>query len=111
MTIPVAGANATKAPRFGLAAKIFLASASVVVAVLLATFGVTSMQANRTADASIERALTDTRQAVEDFLRARTASLAAVSSAGAEVPQFRERVLSGVAADVGDQAQDYRDLL
>ena len=107
----MAGASAIRAPRFGLAAKIFLASASVVVAVLLATFGVTSMQANRTADASIERALTNTRRAVEDFLTARTAALAAVSTAGAEVPQFRERVLSGVAADVGDQAQDYRDLL
>jgi len=107
----VAGASAIRGPRFGLAAKIFLATASVVVAVLVATFGVTSLQANRTADASIERGLTRTQRAVDAFLEAKAAGLAAVSVAGAEVPQFRERVLKPDPAEVRDQADEYRTLL
>src|SRR5439155_1636960 len=57
-TRPMADANATKPARaFGLTAKIFIASTLLGVAVLGITFGVTSIQANRTADASIHRAL------------------------------------------------------
>ena len=63
-------ASATK-PAFGLTAKIFLASTLLVVAVLGITFGVTSVKANRTADASIHRALLSTRRAVDDYLAAR----------------------------------------
>ncbi len=66
------GASATRGVRLGLAARIFLASALLVVAVLGATFGVTSLRANRTADESIHRALANTRRAVTDFLGAHT---------------------------------------
>ncbi|HEY6109878.1 MAG TPA: hypothetical protein VIV56_13345, partial [Gemmatimonadales bacterium] len=58
-------ASATRG--FGLAGRIFFASALLVVAVLGITFGITSFQANRTADATIQRALGATRTAVEDF--------------------------------------------
>ena len=46
------GTSATR-PAFGLFAKVFLAAAVLVVAVLGITFGVTSLQANRTADVLI----------------------------------------------------------
>ncbi|MGH7646313.1 MAG: hypothetical protein ACREMR_12100, partial [Gemmatimonadales bacterium] len=109
------GASATKAPpppRFGLAGKIFLASTVLVVAVLGVTFGVTSIQANRTADAAIQRALANTRRAVDDFLGAQTRALAAVSSVSAGVPQFRDRLLRATAlGDRVDQAEEYRDLI
>ena len=55
------GASGTSGARVGLATKIFLASTLLVVAVLGATFGVTSIQANRAADDSIQRALANTR--------------------------------------------------
>ena len=71
-------ASATRG--FGLAGKIFLASALLVVAVLGITFGITSLQANRTADASIQRALTAARTAVEDFLAAVRAIYASTMS-------------------------------
>src|SRR5947207_1421739 len=72
-TRPMPDANATKPARaFGLTAKIFIASTLLVVAVLGITFGVTSIQANRTADASIHRALRATRRPVDDYLAART---------------------------------------
>src|SRR5206468_7507970 len=91
---------------------IFLASALLVVAVLGATFGVTSLRANRTADESIHRALANTRRAVTDFLGARTRMLAGLSQVSARVPQFRERLLtSRERANALDQAQEYRDLI
>jgi serine/threonine-protein kinase len=104
------GASAIKT--FGLAGKIFLASALLVVAVLGGTFGVTSIQANRTADAAISRQLANTRSAAEDFLAARTHTLAGMSTVSAGVPQFRERLLrSKNRGDVLDQAQEYRNLI
>jgi len=105
------GVSATR-PAFGLTAKIFAASALLVVAVLGITFGVTSVQANRTADASIQRALSNTRRAVANFLAARTRTFAGVSAVSAEVPQFRERLLtSRERQNVLDQAEEYRDLI
>jgi serine/threonine-protein kinase len=106
------GVSATNRPAFGLTAKIFAASALLVVAVLGITFGVTSVQANRTADASIQRALSNTRRAVANFLAARTRTFAGVSAVSAEVPQFRERLLtSRERQNVLDQADEYRDLI
>jgi len=99
-------------PAFGLFAKVFLASALLVVAVLGITFGVTSLQANRTADESIQRALSNTRGAVGAYLAARTRTFAGMSAVSAEVPQFRERLLtSRERQNVLDQADEYRDLI
>src|SRR5438093_3158960 len=99
-------------PAFGLFAKIFLASALLVVAVLGITFGVTSLQANRTADESIQRALSNTRGAVGAYLAARTRTFAGMSAVSAEVPQFRERLLtSRDRQNILDQADEYRDLI
>jgi len=106
-------ASATKGVRFGLAGKIFLASALLVAVVLGVTFGVTSFQANRTADASIQRALAATRTAVEDFLAARTRTLGRASTVATDVPQYRERLLKRGKdrAEALDQANDVRDLI
>jgi serine/threonine-protein kinase len=99
-------------PAFGLFAKVFLASALLVVAVLGITFGVTSLQANRTADASIQRALSNTRGAVGAYLAARTRTFAGMSAVSAQVPQFRERLLtSRDRQNILDQADEYRDLI
>jgi serine/threonine-protein kinase len=106
------GVSATSGPRFGLGARIFVASTLLVVAVLGATFGVTSRRANRAADESIHRALVNTRGAVADFLASRTRGLAGLSTVSAGVPQFRERLLaSRERVNALDQAQEYRDLI
>src|SRR5207245_1235008 len=84
--------SATKG--FGLAGKIFLGSTLLVVAVLGAAFGVTSLEANRTADASIHRALLGTRSAVDDYLAARTRTLGRASTVATAVPQYRQRLLN-----------------
>jgi len=105
------GTSATR-PAFGLFAKVFLASALLVVAVLGITFGVTSLQANRTADESIQRALSNTRGAVGAYLAARTRTFAGMSAVSAQVPQFRERLLtSRDRQNILDQADEYRDLI
>ena len=104
-------ASATKGVRFGLAGKIFVASALLVAAVLGLTFGVTSFQANRTADASIRRALGNTRTAVEAYLAARTRTLGRSSTVATDVPQYRERLLKADRTDALDQANDVRDLI
>jgi len=104
-------ASATK-PAFGLTAKIFLASTLLVVAVLGITFGVTSVKANRTADASIHRALLSTRRAVDDYLAARTRTLGRASTVATDVPQYRQRLLNQRArAEALDQADDIRGLI
>lgn len=105
------GASATR-PAFGLTAKIFVASALLVVAVLAITFGVTSVKANHTADASIHRALLATRRAVDDYLAARTRTLARASTVATDVPQYRQRLLNQRArAEALDQADDIRGLV
>src|SRR6266581_2933786 len=104
--------SATRPVRLGLAARIFLAATLLVVAVLGVTFGLTSLQANRTADESIRRALAGVRRGVEAYLAARTAAFAGMSQVSAQVPQFRERLLrTSARSDVLDQAQVYRQLL
>jgi serine/threonine-protein kinase len=104
-------ASATK-PAFGLTAKIFLASTLLVVAVLGLTFGVTSIQANRTADLSINRALQATRRAVDDYLAARTRTLGRASTVATDVPQYRQRLLNQrLRAEALDQADDIRGLI
>jgi serine/threonine-protein kinase len=106
-------ASATRPVRLGgLGAKIFLAATLLIVAVLGVTFGLTSRQANRTADESIRRALGGVRRGVQAFLAARTATFGGMSAVSAQVPQFRERLLgSSERANVLDQAQEYRRLL
>ena len=104
-------ASATK-PAFGLTAKIFLASTLLVVAVLGITFGVTSVEAHRTADASIHRALLSTRRAVDDYLAARTRTLGRASTVATDVPQYRQRLLNERArSEALDQADDIRGLV
>lgn len=107
------GASATRpAPAFGLTAKIFVASTLLVVAVLGITFGVTSVKANHTADASIHRALLSTRRAVDDYLSARTRTLGRASTVATDVPQYRQRLLNQRArAEALDQADDIRGLI
>ncbi|HLQ68367.1 MAG TPA: protein kinase [Gemmatimonadales bacterium] len=103
--------SATK-PAFGLTAKIFLASTLLVVAVLGVTFGLTSLQANRTADASIHGALRATRRAVDDYLAARTRTLSRASTVATDVPQYRQRLLNQrERAEALDQADDVRGLI
>jgi len=96
----------------GLAARIFVSSALVVVAVLLTSLGLTSVQARRTADAAIGSALRRSRAAVARQLRERADGLAAVSAVSAGVPRLQERLLSEPAlATRVRQAAEYRDLV
>src|SRR2546425_1122911 len=105
-------ASATRVARLGLGAKIFIAATLSVAGVLGVTLGLTSLQANRTADESIRRALAGVRRGVQAFLAGRTATFAGMSAVSAEVPQFRERLLkAGERSNVLDQAEEHRRLL
>src|SRR3989440_11728318 len=111
-TIPPMPAEGATKPALGLTAKIFLASALLVVAVLAITFGVTTIQANRTADASIHRALLSTRRAVDDSLAARTRTLGRASTVATDVPQYRQRLLNQrERAEALDQAREIDSLI
>src|SRR5437867_5648181 len=111
-TPPMPDASATRPARLGLGARIFVAATLSVVGVLGVTLGLTSLQANRTADESIRRALAGVRRGVQAFLTGRTAAFAGTSAVSAEVPQFRERLLKASArSNAIDQAEEYRQLL
>jgi eukaryotic-like serine/threonine-protein kinase len=104
--------SGTEVKRFGLGGKIFMAATLSVTAVLGVTFGLTSFQAHRTADASIRHALVGVRHGVQAFLAGRTAAFAGMSVVSAQVPQFRERLLEASAREnVLDQAEEHRRLL
>src|SRR6059036_1870497 len=105
-------ASATRPARLGLGARIFVAATLSVVGVLGVTLGLTSLQANRTADESIRRALAGVRRGVQAFLTGRTATFAGMSAVSAQVPQFRERLLkASERSNVLDQAEEHRRLL
>src|SRR2546430_11170784 len=105
-------ASATRIARIGLGAKIFIAATLSVAGVLGVTLGLTSLQANRTADESIRRALAGVRRGVQAFLAGRTATFAGMSAVSAEGPQFRERLLKAAQrSNVLEQAAEYRPLL
>ncbi len=105
-------ASATRPIRLGLGAKIFAAASLSIAAVLGVTLGLTTFQANRTADASIRRALAGVRRGVQAFLAGRTATFAGMSGVSAQVPQFRERLVqSQERANVLDQAGEFRQLV
>src|SRR5437899_12853167 len=112
-TIPrMPATSVIRVPRAALGAMIFVAATVSVAAVLGVTLGLTSLQANRAADAAIRRALAGVRRGVQAFLAGRTATFAGMSAVSAEVPQFRERLLRGSErGNVLDQAQEYRQLL
>jgi hypothetical protein len=105
-------ASATRAARLGLGAKIFIAATLSVTGVLGVTLGLTSLQADRTADEAIRHALAGVRRGVQAFLTGRTATFAGMSAVSAEVPQFREGLLkASERSNVLDQAEEYRHLL
>jgi len=105
-------ASATRPARLSLGAKIFIAATLSVAGVLGVTLGLTSVQAERTADESIRRGLAGVRHGVQAFLAGRTATFAGMSAVSAEVPQFRERLLkASERGNVLDQAEEHRRLL
>src|SRR5216117_3931693 len=110
-TLRMPDASGIRPARLGLTAKVFLAATLLVVVVLGLTFGLTSLQAHRTADESIRRALVGRRRGVQAFLAGRTTAFAGMSGVSAQVPQFRERLLQRSRGDVLDQAEEYRHLL
>src|SRR3989440_11553149 len=83
--------SATRPARVGLGAKIFVAATLSIAAVLGVTLGLTTVQADRTADQSIRRALAGVRRGVQAFLAGRAATVVGMSGGSAEGPQFRER--------------------
>lgn len=97
----------------GLGAKIFLATAVVVVAVLGGAVVFIRVQASRTADASVQRGLEATRAAIQDALDARARTLLRVSAGLAQVPTYIARVAQamreGNQADLLDQADEFRE--
>jgi eukaryotic-like serine/threonine-protein kinase len=105
-------ASASTPARLGLGAKIFIAATLSVMGVLGVTLGLTSVQAERTADESIRRALAGVRRGVQAFLTGRTVAFTGMSAVSAQVPQFRERLLKASDRNnVLDQAEEYRRLL
>src|SRR3977135_2624149 len=105
-------ASARSSARLGLGAKIFIAATLSVMGVLGVTLGLTSVQAERTADESIRRALAGVRRGVHAFLSGRTVASAGMSAVTPRVPHFPEPVLKASDRNnVLDQAEEYRRLL
>src|SRR5207249_9855764 len=110
-TLRMPDASGIRPARLGLTAKVFLAATLLVVVVLGLTFGLTSLQAHRTADESIRRALVGRRRGVQAFLAGRTAACAGMSGVSLQVPHFRDRPSQRPRAAVLYQADAHTHLL
>src|SRR5436309_12789548 len=85
-TLRMPDASGIRPARLGLTAKVFLAATLLVVVVLGLTFGLTSLQAHRTADESIRRALVGRRRGVQGFLAGRTPGSPGIGGGGLHGP-------------------------
>src|SRR6267378_7605311 len=85
-------ASAGTPARLGLGAKIFIAATLSVMGVLGVTLGLTSVQAERTADESIRRALAGVRRGVQAFLTGRTVAFTGMSAVSAFDRELQEAV-------------------
>ena len=97
----------------GLAPRIFLSTALVIVVVLGGALVLTKYRADKTADQSIEKALTATQSAIEDVLSGRSRGLVQVTAGLAQVPDYVARIASALETDnrsnLLDQADEFTD--
>ena len=91
-------------PRLTLTWKIFLATAAVVLSVLVSSLLLTSRSANRAADAAVARGLGQAREQVAAFLEGRERQLASAALVFVHSPDFRVLVESRRTSDVFDQS-------
>ncbi len=105
----------TSMPAFpfrGLRAKIFFATAFVIVLVLGGALLFTKQRADRAADASIGKALEATQSAIQDALAGRSQTLKQVTQGLARVPTYVSRISEAIRSDnranLLDQADEFR---
>ena len=89
-----------------LTTKIFLGTAFVVAAVLGATLIVTSAQANKTANESVTKTLSDARVQINSQLDERRSALTGQAEVFVKNPDFRSIVEQKKLGDVLDQSQE-----
>jgi serine/threonine-protein kinase len=98
--------------RFGLSAKIFLATAIVVIAVLGGALLVTARRAGQAADESIGKALGATQSAIDDALGRRSGTLVHAAAVLARVPTYVSRIGEALKtnnrSNLLDQADEFR---
>ena len=99
-------------PLRGLSAKIFLATAVVIILVLGGALLLTKYQADRAADESIIKALDATHSAIQDALTSRSHTLQQVAAGLARVPTYVSRISEAIGtgnrANLLDQADEFR---
>ncbi len=98
--------------RFGLSAKIFLATATVVIVVLGGALLITARRADQAADDSINKALAATQSAIDDALQRRTENLVHAAAVLARVPQYVARISEALKTNnrstLLDQADEFQ---
>jgi serine/threonine-protein kinase len=92
--------------RLSLAWKIFIGTAGVVTAVLAATLLITAVEANRTADASVDRVLRATREQALQLLASRARALQGGAEVFVQNPNFRSLVQKRDLSSMLDQSQE-----
>jgi HAMP domain-containing protein len=96
----------------GLGARIFFATAAVIVVVLGGALFLTKRRADLAADASLARALAAAQSAVADGLDSRSQTLLEKTAVLAQVPTYiaqLSRASGSAQADVLDRAQEFRN--
>jgi serine/threonine-protein kinase len=92
--------------RGSLTWRIFLSTAAVVTTVLAATLAVTALEANRTADAAVDRALRSTREQALQILVSRSRALRGGAEVFVQNPNFRALVQRRDLSSMLDQSQE-----
>jgi HAMP domain-containing protein len=98
--------------RSGLARKIFLGNAAVVIVALGAALIVTRNRVEHAADAAANRALRSTQSAINDALEGRSHTLSRLTAALVQVPAYVSRIGEAIRRDdranLLDQADELR---
>ena len=92
--------------RGSLTWRIFLSTAAIVTAVLAATLALTAVEAGRTADAAVDRALKATREQALQMLSSRASTLQGGAEVFVQNPNFRALVQKRDLSSMLDQSQE-----
>ncbi len=106
-TSAAAGSGAT----LGLTGRVFLGTASIVAAVILAAFVITSASVRRAGEASAQRGLEQSADLVAQFLAGRSRSLLGGARVFVQGPYFRTLVTEQRRDDILDQAMEASEQL
>ncbi len=107
----MSGTETRRRGGLGLTLKLFVATATVVVAVLVVTLLVAGYVARQNAERALDQRLENTGEVARRFIEAENAKLASGAAAAAQAPTFIAAISRSDAGSLLDLANTYKEIL